>query len=361
MDTTHPQPSSILWRQVWGLAAVLAAVTFSWMAYGFYQPKILKDLGFIELAATWLGIGQGLMGAVLEPLAGALCDQVAYRLGSRVPMITAGVTGAGLIFVGVALLLQWNIPSGLRWIIPVLMTLWVMSMIVFRGPVVALLRQAAPLVALPKANVILTLVFGLVGALGPLQTMVLSNIGASMAFIMGAIALTVAATILYAGAPVQRLFPISRAVQSQVSFQQMALIFGAGLGSGLEVNLLLRSFPQGLGTQLPEISTDWITAGMLLVSALVAVPMGRLTVKIGERRSMLAGLVAIVLCMGLLLLRPNLILSTGLCGIAGGAFGLVFESQIPFALGAAPADRAGLSTGLYFGGIGALRQFCHFY
>jgi MFS family permease len=351
MNAAHPQPS-ILWRQVWGLAAVLAAVTLSWMAYGFYQPKILKDLGFVELAA-WLGILQGFMGAVLEPLVGGISDRVQHRLGSRMPMITAGVTVAGLIFVGVALLLQWNIPVSLRWIIPALMTLWVMSMIVFRGPVIALLRQSAPLTALPQANVILTVVFGLVGALGPLMSMALNTLGASMTFILGGIALMAAATILCAGAPAKNLFPVSNATQPRVSVQTMALVFGIGLGSGLEVNLLLRSFPLSLQAQLSGFSTDWITAGILLISALVAVPMGSLTLKIGERRSMLGGLVAIAICLGLLLLKPNFILSISLFGIAGTAFGLVFESQIPFALNAVPASRAGLGTGLYFGGMGA--------
>jgi hypothetical protein len=351
MNATYPQPS-ILWRQVWGLAAVLAAVTFSWMAYGFFQPKILQDLGFVELA-TWLGILQGLMGAVLEPLVGGISDRVQHRLGSRVPMITAGVTVAGLIFVSIALLLQWRIPAGWRWIVPALMTLWVISMIIFRGPVVALLRQAAPLAALPKANVVLTVVFGLVGAMGPLLNVAINTLGASITFILGAIALTAAATILYAGTPAQKLFPVLGTAPSQISLQRMILIFGAGLGSGLEVNLLLRSFPQGLQAQLPGFSADWITAGILLISALVAVPMGSLTARIGEGLSMLGGLAAIAACLGLLLLNPNFILSLGLFGIAGAAFGLVFESQIPFALGTVPANRAGLGTGLYFGGIGA--------
>lgn len=40
--------SEILWRQVWGLAALLAAIIFSWMAYRIYQPKILQKLDFVE-------------------------------------------------------------------------------------------------------------------------------------------------------------------------------------------------------------------------------------------------------------------------------------------------------------------------
>jgi hypothetical protein len=57
MQLRTSQPS-IIWRQVWGLSAMLAAVMFSWMAYSLYQPKILQELGFVKMAA-WLGIIQG--------------------------------------------------------------------------------------------------------------------------------------------------------------------------------------------------------------------------------------------------------------------------------------------------------------
>ncbi len=59
----------ILWRQVWGLAGLLAAIIFSWMIYSFYQPKILQKLEFVELAG-WLGIIQGLLTTVIEPFVG---------------------------------------------------------------------------------------------------------------------------------------------------------------------------------------------------------------------------------------------------------------------------------------------------
>jgi hypothetical protein len=132
--------TAILWRQVWGLGALLAAIIVSFMAYGFYQPKILKDLGFVDLAG-WLGIAQGLLGVAIEPLIGGISDLILRRVGSRLPMISVGVTLAGLIFVVVGLLLQGNLPVGMRWLVPVLMTVWVVAMIIFRGPAIALLRQ----------------------------------------------------------------------------------------------------------------------------------------------------------------------------------------------------------------------------
>ncbi len=344
--------SSIRWRQVWGLSAILAAFMFSWTAYSLYQPKILQELGFVKLA-TSLGIIQGLMGAVLEPLVGGLSDKIQHRFGSRLPIITTGVTLAGLIFVGTSILLQWQIPVGIRWLIPVFMTLWVMSMIVFRGPVIALLRQAAPLAALPQANMVLTVVFGLVGALSPLMTVFLNSIGASITFILGAIALTIGATILYSSTPKAVLFSTPESVQSSVSFVLASIIFALGLGVGLEINLLLRTFPPIIQTQITSISTGGIVSIILLISALFVVPAAKLTIKLGVKPTMQMGLLAILVCMGLLLFSPGGIFAAGLILIAGVSFGLIFESQIPLILGIVPSDRAGLGTGLYFGGIGA--------
>jgi hypothetical protein len=84
------------WRQVWGLAAFVGATTFCWLAYGFYQPLILKQLGFTELANT-LTIFQGLLGALVEPLSGGIADRYATKIGGKLPIITLGTTLAGLI------------------------------------------------------------------------------------------------------------------------------------------------------------------------------------------------------------------------------------------------------------------------
>ncbi|BDA74553.1 Major facilitator superfamily MFS_1 [Calothrix sp. PCC 7716] len=343
--------SSILWRQVVGLSAILAAVMFSWMAYSLYQPKILQELGFVKLAA-WLGIIQGFLGAVLEPFVGSVSDQIQRRFGSHLPVITTGVTLAGLIFVAVAILLQWQIPVVIRPFVPVLMTLWVMSMIVFRGPVVALLRQAEPLAALPQANMLLTVVFGLVGALSPIMTGFLNSIGGSITFILGAISLTIGATILYTSTDRDVLFTNIEASKSFISLKTISIIFAIGLGVGIEINLLLRTFSKII-QHLSGIQANWIISGILLVSALTVVPAATLTTKLGAKLAMKLGMLIIVICLALLLFQLGSMLAIGLILFAGFGFGLVFESQIPLILGMVASDRAGLGTGLYFGGIGA--------
>lgn len=349
MQSSNSQ-TEILWRQVWGLATLLAVIIFSFMAYGFYQPKILNGLGFVELA-TSLGIVQGLLGVVMEPLIGVLSDRILRQVGSRLPMISVGVTLAGLIFVIFGLLLQGNLPSRMRWLVPVLMTVWVMAMIVFRGPAIALLRQFAPVEELPKANAILTLVVGLVGALGPLLTLLLRNIGASPTFILGAIVLVVGAFILFSSTPRHTIvFPNNEEGKSAISILLLGLIFMVGLGAGLEINFLLGIFPKVLTNQISGIPAEFITSGILLVSALTAIPMGELTVKLGVIKALLLGLGAITPIMGLALFQGNLILALVIIIGFGAAMSLIFNS--PFAFIMLPPTCAGLAAGLYFGAMG---------
>lgn len=344
--------TSILWRQIWGLAALLAAILLGFMAYGLYQPKILKGLGFVELAG-WLGIGQGLLAAAIEPLVGGFSDRILRRVGSRLPMISVGVTLAGTLFVVIALLIQGNLPDKLRWLVPILMTVWLMAMIVFRGPAIALLMQFAPLAELPKASAVLILVLGLVGATGPLLSILFQSLGASPTFILGAIALIIGASILFSSTPKHTLMLPNQERQFPASIRHLILIFTVGLCAGWEINLLMAIFPRVLTAQLSGVRAEFITSGILLVSALTAVPLEKLTGKLGITTALSLGLGAIPAFMGASL--PNLtpVLVFALILAFGVALGLIFIAQIPYALLMVPPTNAGLGTGLYFGGMGA--------
>ncbi|BAZ51689.1 major facilitator superfamily MFS_1 [Nostoc sp. NIES-4103] len=340
----------ILWRQVWGLAALLAAIIFSWMAYGFYQPKILRKLEFVELA-SWLGILQGLLAAVIEPLIGRVSDRIQQRLGSRLPLISVGVMLAGLILVTVSLLVEYSLPLGIRWILPVLMTAWVIAIIMFRGPAIALLTQFAPIAELPQANAILVFVFGLVAAIGLMWNARLYSMGASITFLVGAIALILGAYILRLFTP-KHVFDACNwnQVTAKTPTVLLILIFVIGLATSLEINLLLSIFPQELQTQLPRLKVELIKAEILLVSAIASVPLGEWTAELGPNKSMLLGLGTMTSLMALTLLNDNNIIAIALIIAFGVSLSLVFISMISLVLAKIPPHRAGLGTGLYFGG-----------
>jgi MFS family permease len=336
----------IYWRQVWGLAALIGAIVFCWMAYGFYQPLILTRLGFGELAAV-LGIFQGLLGAAIEPFVGLFADRYAHKLGQRLPFITIGITLAGLIFVVLSWLLAMDLPLGIRWIVPVLMTGWTLAMIAFRGPAVALLVQMAPTQVLPQANSILILVFSIVGALGPVFSNIIATMGAPLTFLLGAVILAIGRWLLAKEPP--ELILLASPNHSP-PYLEILRIYCVGIFCGVLVNLLLRWCPLQIAPELNGIEPNILTAIILAIAAIAVFPTKGWVQRWGIYRSMKISTGTI---MGLLILAPFVPTSgLGVCYLllAGLAFCLLSLAQIPWVLGR--LSQSGLATGLYFGGMG---------
>ncbi|MFM7600428.1 MAG: MFS transporter [Pseudanabaena sp.] len=348
-------PTKILWQQVWGLAALLAAITFSWIAYGFYQPKILARIGFVDLA-IWLGIFQGLLGAIVEPVVGWFSDRILGRLGSRLPQVVVGVTLAGLIFVIASWLVEMQLAEEMRWIIPVMMTMWVIAMIIFRGPAIALLQGFAPTSKLPQANAILALVLAITSATSPILGLILKQIGASLTFILGAIALLIGSVLLWASMPRHLVTATSPEVSTTKlttkSLVMYALPFVVGLGSGLEINLLLHILPRHLSQALGSLSVEYIQSAILLIAGLATLPLRSLFRSHKVTFGMGLGLAVIAGCLTLAVFSQNPVYSILVCAIASMALGFVLTNTIPLALAMVPSNQAGFGTGLYFGGNG---------
>ncbi len=355
-NSSPNSPTKILWQQVWGLAALLAAITFSWIAYGFYQPKILARIGFVDLA-IWLGIFQGLLGAIVEPIVGWFSDRILGRFGSRLPQVVVGVTLAGLIFVIASWLVETQLSEGMRWIVPVMMTLWVIAMIIFRGPAIALLQGFAPTRQLPQANAILALVLAVTSATSPILGLILKQIGASMTFILGAIALLIGSLLLWASMP-RHLVTATSPEASTTNLTKKswviyyALPFVVGLGSGLEINLLLHILPRHLFQALGSLSVEYIQSGILLIAGIGTLPLRSLFRRQKVAWGMGLGLAAIAGCLTLAMLSQNGVYLILVSAIASISLGLVLTNTIPLALAMVPPDQAGFGTGLYFGGNG---------
>jgi hypothetical protein len=336
----------IYWRQVWGLAALVGATVFCWLAYGFYQPLILTRLGFSELAPL-LVIGQGLLGTLVEPGAGLVADRYSQKIGQSLPLITMGITIAGLIFVTLSWLLTIDLPLNLRWVVPVLMTGWVMAMIVFRGPAVAMLVQMAPTKVLPQANSILVLIFNAIGALGPIFDKIVHWIGAPLTFVLGAAVLAGGRWLLVT-TPLPLTTPVTPLPPPPAP--EICRIYGAGLLCGILSNLLVRWSPERLATIIGGIAPNTLTAIMLAIAALSVWPATRWVQQWGNYRSMQIATGS----MGMLLITLPFVPSAGIAVIyillAGLSFCILGIAQIPWILGRLP--RSGLATGLYLGGMG---------
>jgi hypothetical protein len=355
------QFSPVLWVQVIALAGMLAAILFSFMVYGVYQPFLLNRLGFPGLARDW-PIYQGFLGVMVEPALGRLSDKILTRTGSRLPQITVGVTIAGGAFVILAVLLPYDLNGVLSWLFLGLMTVWLIAMIAIRGPIVALLKQLAPTEQLPSANRLIILVLALVSALFALLAGQLQTQAGTIAFLLGAIALMTTATLLYrlTTQVLQTRPPV--ADKGLVPHYRLHRRLLVGIVTGFLLQLLRMVLSINLYPTLPQVSPDQLTALTLLIAALTANPWGWWVSRWGATQGLQVGLAATVGLCWLLSWQVVPPAAMVLLITAGAIMGLILICLGPFALSDIPLSLSGLSTGLLFGGYGlgiAIEMLCH--
>lgn len=334
---------SILWLQVWGLAGVQGAIALAWVIYNLYLPKLLGQFGFPAHFIVILLLTENLLGAVMEPLMGNFSDQQQQWVGSRLPFISAGVIwGAGLL-IAIPTVAIWG---SNRLLLPVVAVIWALAMTLFRSPALSLLGRYAFGTGLPRAASILTLVGALAGALAPLASEVILQMGAIATFVLGSVILLAAAAALrFVDAKVPPdLQPVN---DQRLSWVRLGWVFATGMFVAIGFRLMMQTLPALLKSQ--PGANGQLTLGMIFLTiAITAIPAGSLAVRLGNAKAMLLGLGTMAVC---LVLVPGLPTMTGLLAIAlGAAFSLISNGTIPFALAHVPPAKAGLGTGMYFSG-----------
>lgn len=368
----------ILWAQVGGLALVQGAITLSWVIYNLYLVELLTGLGFPQTWAAGLLVIENLLGIGMEPLMGTLSDGRQHQVGTRFPLVALGVILAAGLFLLIPTALLWGQNAVLRWLLPLLLVAWALAMTVFRSPALSLLGRYAFRTQLPQAASVLTLVGGLAGAMGPLSNQWILSLGPGVAFGAGSVVLLGAMVALRWAGPNQTVAdplgiaessepsgtagmtdetpePLNRPAPaaSTISLASLALVFGAGVGVTLGFRLMLTTFPVVLRQQVPNANVATTMGLIFLALAFTALPAGTLATRLGNRRAMIAGLGLLALLAAGMLAIHSSGLGLTIAVLFGGAFSLVANGTLPFALAMVPPTKAGLGTGIYFSG-GAL-------
>jgi hypothetical protein len=228
-------------------------------------------------------------------------------------------------------------------------------MIVFRGPVVALLVQMVPAQTLPQANSILIWVVSMVGAVAPVFDKIIAWLGAPLTFLLGAVILAGGCFFLTTtplNLTIQVQNPRSQSVGDTESppYPLMLRLYSIGVICGILVNLLLRWSPQFLVAKLGDIEVNTLTAIILGLSALWVWLVKGWVQRWETVRSMQSatGLILVLLFLAPLIPTGGLVI--GYLILAGLAFCLLSSAQIPWVLQQLSQPR--LAAGLYFGGMG---------
>ncbi|MBC8121641.1 MAG: MFS transporter [Gemmatimonadaceae bacterium] len=367
--STATQPR-VLWNRIFALAALNGTITFAWLAYILYLPKLLEQSGLPLIAVSVFLIVEGVLSAIVEPWMGSLSDDRQRRAASRYPLIAAGVLATCGLFVVLPLVVFAN-PGGLsQWLVPVLLIAWSLAMAVFRSPALALLSRYAAPSSVPLAAGVLSIASGLAGALGPFGRPWLLERGPLVVFGIASVVLLVSALVLGRlerntglSLPYGSIYISTRLVPKSVgrdadpdsgklplTVPRLALIFCTGVGASLGFRFLVEVFPKVL-TPL-GITPGPVMGALFLSFAALALPAGFLAVRVGNGRTMCAGLLTMALLVMLVPTCRDVGTAFALACALGAAHSLVLNGLYAYVLGIVPLERAGLGIGLYFGGGG---------
>jgi MFS family permease len=347
----------IEWKQLWSLAALYASIVIGWIAYHNYQPKLLTQFNFTEFSLLLL-IVQGVILAITPPIAGKLGDRFRFRQGHRLPIISAGISFAAMIFMSVAFTLFANPNEVFKWILPLLIIFWLVAMSIFTSPALSTLELFTPVEKLPRAMAILTIVANLVYSLEPIIIDLIDYLGAPITFMIGGVA------VFASGYALQKnslsLFKSNEAkpkteVKLDTQRSEYSFILICGISLGFVTTILFNYFPEILGAKLVGLTNGlngkWLLVSMLVLSAIISLPISNNVSKYGTLKTFWASSAVSLISMGLLFSVTNQWMLVLCMVIFTIAFTAQSVSSLPLAISRANYYEKVYCVGIFFSGV----------
>lgn len=124
--------------EAWALAGVQFFFTIGWTVYVVYLPGLLQSAGIAPTWLPWLLIADQLIFAVMDVALGAFADRVgeAYRRLARLLLVLSSLSALAFVLLPTLGAVSPEILLGL-------LTVWVISVAVLRGPTLVLLAKRA--------------------------------------------------------------------------------------------------------------------------------------------------------------------------------------------------------------------------
>lgn len=345
---TSSSAVSVQWKQLLSLSTLYASVIIGWIAYYNYQPQLLVAYQFTDLT-LFLFIAQGIILVVTPMIAGRLGDKFRQKGGQRLPIISAGVSFAAMIFMATAFTLFTNPGPIFKWILPGLITLWLFSMALFTSPALSTIELFVPARKLPTAMALLTIVYGLLYSIEPIIVDIIEFIGAPLTFVVGGVAVFLSGMLMKKNA---RIVPDTPKVEFEKSDFTYALVLGCLLG--LATTVMFNLFPSWFAAKdfhLFGMSGDFKVSMMLATVAILSLPMSKLVEKQSVYMMILISVpVSISLIAGIYLIS-NPVMLTILIVLFTMVYTAMSVSFLPQALSVVNDNKKVFGVGVFFAGF----------
>ena len=363
MEASIPQKSQqdeIQWKQLWSLTALYASVVIGWIAYQNYQPKLLVKFQFTDFAFL-LTVAQGIILVVTPMIAGRIGDRYRFEKGNRMPIISAGISFAAMIFMAVAFTLLGNPGEIFKWVLPVLIIFWLIAMSIFTSPALSTIETFMPIDKLPRAMAVLTIVGNLLYSLEPVIVDIIDYIGAPVTFISGGLvvflsgyALKKNSMSLFQKNDGKELRP-QASIQLDTQKSQYTDILVYGLVLGVATAVLFKIFPDVMQTKLSILFTSdnskIVSVGVLIISAILSLPFSTLVNTYGLQRSFWVSTIFTFVSIGGVLFFQAPLAVLLMVAIFAIGFAALSVSSLPLAIGKANYYQKVFCVGIFFAGV----------
>jgi len=300
----------------------------------------------------FLFISSGIIMVITPMIAGKLGDYYRVKAGQRLPIISAGISFAAMIFMAVALtvLLNPDPDSTIRFIIPVLVVLWLFSMAIFTSPAISTIELFVPQDKLPSAMAVLTIVYGLLYALEPVIITLITVLGPAPTFILGGVAVFGTGLLMKKNT---KIIP-DKPKPTELAKSDYSYALGLGFVFGLITTILFNLFPNWLsakGFGLYGLSGDAEIAIILGTVAVFSWPISRFVQGRSINLSVLLSILAIITVItGIYFIDTNEIV-IGLMVLFALFYSMMSVSFLPLALSIVNDRNKVFGVGVFFAGF----------
>jgi MFS family permease len=359
------------------------SILMIWQVYNHYAPLFLGELlkNTLENEKERLYIIGIIMAAdnffalFMLPIFGSLSDRTKTPIGKRMPYIVAGMFLASVLFPLIAVMFIRDSLVG----VIVMMGVILIIMNVYRSPAVALMPDLTPKPLRSKANGIINLTGYLGAILAGGMAMFIKIDNALVAFIIASVLMLIAMILLFFNINENKL----------LKENEEAIKLGEELSQSLDkieedkplsksdkrnfIILILSVFlwfvsfnavETFISTYCKEILQDERFGGLVVIvmtisSILTFIPSGFLANRIGRKRSVIIGLVSIIVGFILAIIASKLIIKSGLIttnsllmvlaiALCGIGWALVNVNSYPMLVELSSRNTIGKYTGYYY-------------
>jgi len=343
------------WRYTFTVGFGFFGISIIWPIFNSLIPPMLQDLGLAAALIGFILTWDNIINMFLQPWVGEKSDHTWTRFGRRKPWLMVGAPLAAVFFIMVPFVRE-------NFILIALAILGTnLGMALFRSPTVSYLGDLFPSEQRSKANGVINLMGGLGAAVALFAGGALYKIGVPLPFIVGAAVMLAAVAVVLIFVKEPRHIEQEEEPESGGVIDNFREVWRQEDRSG--VMILAAIFFWFVAWNAMEafftlyvvnvLGIDVGTATMMLTAfaaalILFAIPSGYIATRFGRKRTILVGLVGMLvgLVAGFTVRDPIVLLVV--LAVMGAFWALVNINSLPIVYDVGGEERIGAYTGLYY-------------